>query len=338
MTGREERPRRRRTWSAFGEIRRIPSEYEIVTHDLNYTVRKGRSAALEANPSSPANLWILTYRDRSPLQAPEWNRFRDPDELTYRKYVTLQDDQETVVRGLLEEYSEAGHDAGFSPRWLSALAALFTPTRRPGHALQLCHSYLGQMAPTSYVSNCAAFAAADMLRRVSLVAYRTRELQRAHPNVGFGTRDRGAWETAPGWQGARRALEQALVAYDWGESFVAVNLVLRPTLDDILLRQLGEAARANGDDLTWLLLSNLDVDAERCRRWSTALARYAVAQQPANAQVIRRWVDRWTPRAESAAEGLAGMLESLPEAGRPALETVTAARQARQRMLAEASR
>ena len=38
---------RRRTWTTFGDVRRMPSEYEIVTHDTNYTARKGRDAALE---------------------------------------------------------------------------------------------------------------------------------------------------------------------------------------------------------------------------------------------------------------------------------------------------
>jgi toluene monooxygenase system protein E len=308
VTGRARR--RPRTWSAFGELGRIPSEYEIVTHDTNYTLRKGRTAALEQNPSAPANLWFLTYRDRSPLQVPDWNGFRDPDQVTYRTYVTLQDEQETVVRGILDEYSEAGHDAGLSTDWLETLALLFTAARRPAHAVQLCHSYVGQMAPSSYISNCAAFAAADMLRRVSLLAYRTRELQRAQPAVGFGTADRVRWETHPAWQAARRALEQALVAYDWGESFVAVNLVLRPALDDVLLGRLGDAARTSGDDLTWLLLANLEVDAARCRRWSIALADYAIAERPENAAVIERWTGRWRPRAEAAAQGLLQVLET----------------------------
>ena len=52
--------RKLRTWSRFGQIRRVPSEYEIVTHDANYTVRKDRAAALEANPTSPVNMWYLT--------------------------------------------------------------------------------------------------------------------------------------------------------------------------------------------------------------------------------------------------------------------------------------
>ena len=61
--------RKLRTWSRFGQIRRVPSEYEIVTHDANYTTRKERKSALEGNPSSPVNMWYLTYRDRSPLSA-----------------------------------------------------------------------------------------------------------------------------------------------------------------------------------------------------------------------------------------------------------------------------
>jgi toluene monooxygenase system protein E len=116
---------------------------------------------------------------------------------------------------------------------------------------------------------------------------------------------------------------------------VAVNLVLRPTLDDILLRQVGEAARTNGDGLTWLLLANLDLDAARCRRWSVALTRYALVQREGNAEVLQRWVDRWTPRAETAAEGLAALLAAVPETGRPGEETVAQARQARERLLAE---
>src|SRR5207244_7230851 len=108
--------------------------------------RRGRPARLGMHPSAPANLWFLPYRDRSPLQAPDWNGFRDPDQLTYRAYVTLQDEQETVVRGLLDEYSDAGHDARLPAAWLKTLALLFTAARRPAPAAHLCHSYVAQMA------------------------------------------------------------------------------------------------------------------------------------------------------------------------------------------------
>jgi toluene monooxygenase system protein E len=327
---------RRRTWTTFGDIRRMPTEYEIVTHDTNYTVRKNRDAALEQNPSSVANLWFLTYRDKSPLAADDWLGFRDPDEMTYRRYVAVQHRQETVVAGILEEYAGAHRDPKLAPGWSAALATLFAPARFPLHGLQMCTAYLGQMAPSSYVTNCAAFAAADVFRHVSLIAYRTRELERAFPDLGFGTRERARWEQDAAWQPARKAIEIALTAYDWGECFAVVNLVLRPTLDDLWLRQIGEVARDNGDDETWLLLSNLALDAQRCRRWSIALAKYAVAQRAENAGVLQKWVDRWAPRADEAVASLAEVLAAGPEKPRDAAETREGARQSRIALLAEA--
>ncbi|MEY2552447.1 MAG: toluene monooxygenase system protein, partial [Ilumatobacteraceae bacterium] len=51
---------RLRTWSAFGDIRRRPTEYEIMTHGLTYHARKDKVAALESNPSTPMNMWFET--------------------------------------------------------------------------------------------------------------------------------------------------------------------------------------------------------------------------------------------------------------------------------------
>ena len=159
-------------------------------------------------------MWFLTYRDKSPLQAGDWLGFRDPDRLTYRTYVTMQDEQETVVERVLDEYGPAGHDASLPGPWAEGLATLFTPTRFPVHALQMCTADLGQMAPASYISNCAVFGAGDLLRRVSLVAYRTRQLADA-TSSSIGRTERAMWERNQAWQPARRALAAgALEFYD----------------------------------------------------------------------------------------------------------------------------
>jgi Methane/Phenol/Alkene Hydroxylase len=57
----------------------------------------------------------------------------------------------------------------------------------------MCTAYLGYMAPASYISNCAVFGAGDLLRRVSLVAYRTRQLADATSSSIGGT-ERVVWE------------------------------------------------------------------------------------------------------------------------------------------------
>src|SRR5271156_3927246 len=305
------KPRPRRTFSAFGDVRRMPSEYEIVTHGQNWTLRQNRTATFEQNPSSAANLWFLTYRDNSPLKADDWDAFRDPAALTYRSYVTLQSDAETKLQGVLEAHADEGADVKLRPRSIALLGRLFTPSRYLCHGFQQVEAYIGYMAPSSYITNAAAFSTADCLRRVTTIAYRTRELQLARPDSGIGSAERSLWEEHDGWQPARKAVEYALVSYDWAEAFTALDLVLAPTLDDVLLTQLGEVAKRRGDEETWLLTSFLAADSRRRARWSRALADLAVAQRPENRAVLAKGIDRWSVLADEAALGLGEFFETL---------------------------
>ena len=331
------RPRRRRTFSAFGDVRKMPSEYEIVTHGQNWTMRDNRPSAFEQNPSSPPNLWFLTYRDQSPLQAENWEQFREPDSLTYRMYVNAQAESESKVHGVLEEYALLGSDTTFAPGWLELLGTLYTPSRYAVHGFQQIEAYIGYLAPTSYITNPAGLSTADFLRRNTTIAYRTRELQLAHPESGIGTeREREHWQEHPAWQGTRKAVEWALATYDWGEAFTALNLVLLPTIDDVLTRQFGEVALANGDNLSWLLLSFLDADNQRRNRWSQALAAFAIQQKPKSGKAIEKWVTKWSSLADDAAAGLGSLLESLPESPRTADDVAAGARAAREALTGSA--
>jgi toluene monooxygenase system protein E len=323
-------PRKRRTYSTFGDVRRMPSEYEIVTHQQNWTLRQNRTATFEQNPSSAANLWFLTYRENSPLKAENWDAFRDPDALTYRAYVTLQSDAETKVHGVLEAHAGTVLDPGS----VVLLGQLFTPSRFLCHGFQQVEAYIGYMAPSSYITTAAGFATADFLRRVTTIAYRTRELQIANPDSGIGSAERTVWESGEQWQPARKAIEYALVSYDWAEAFTALNLVLAPTLDDVLLTQLGQVARAQGDELTWLVTGFLAQDAQRRGRWSRALADLAVAQRPENRAVLGKWVARWSALADDAALGLGAILAAAPGSGVTATEVAAHARAAREEFLA----
>lgn len=326
--------RRRRTFSAFGEVRRMPSEYEIVTHAQNWTVRPDRNAPFEQNPSSAPNLWFVTYRDDSPFRAEDWDAFRAPDKLTYRGYVTLQAESEQKVQGVLERYGAVGADAALPAAWVQALAQLYTPSRYPIHGFQQVEAYIGYMAPTSYVNSSCSLSTADLLRRVTTLAYRTRELQTARPESSIGTtQERSLWETHAMWQPLRKTVETLLATYDWGEAFVAHNLVLMPTIEDVLCRQLAEIARDNGDDETWLLEGLLAADRTRRNVWSRALLEMVLAQQPATAAVVKRWVGRWAARADEAAGALAESLSSLPEHSRGAAEIMAGARAARESLL-----
>lgn len=294
-------PKGMKTWSKLATNKRRPSEYEIVTTNL-HTRNRHREQAYELSPAPDLamNEWYKKNVFDSPLKHPDWEEFRDPDALIYRVYTRSQDVQEDYIDGLLDEHNEIDHDASLPAEWLDVLERSYTPRRYLQSALQLGGAYLLQIVPASTLTTCAGFQEGDELRWLSRTAYRTQELRNAHPSRGFGTKERGYWEEDPSWQGLRELLEKALVAYDWGESFVAINLVAKPAADETL-RELGMASRHNGDQLLSLLADNQLRDSERSRRWSTGLVEFC-RQVEGNAQVIDGWIEKWMPLARTAIE------------------------------------
>ena len=309
-----------KTWSHLASRRRKPSEYEIVSTNLHFTT-DNPDAPFELDPNLAMAQWFKQYRNASPLKHPDWNAFRDPDEIVYRTYNMLQDGQETYVQGLLDQFSARGHDAMLERTWAGTLARLYAPARYLFHTLQMGSAYLAQMAPASTISNCATYQTADSLRWLTHTAYRTKELSKTFDDVGFGERERGYWENDKAWQGWRRAVETALVAWDWAESFTALNLVIRPAVEETVLRGLGEAARHNGDTLLGLLTDAQLLDTQRHRRWASALVQMSL-EQPGNREVLSAWLAKWSPVAENAIDAYAAAVTDVPDLGERATNAV----------------
>jgi toluene monooxygenase system protein E len=301
-----------KTFSHLAKLKRRPSEYEIVSTNLIWsTADPAQPWAM--SPGVPISQWYIKYRNQSPLRHDDWNAFRDPDQLVYRTYNMVQDGQESYVDGLLNDHSRNEHDKGLSPAWLELLRRLYTPGRYLIHTLQMGAAYLVQLAHASTVENCAMFEAADQLRWVQRIAYRTKELAKTHPALGFGTTERRSWEDDPAWQGFRELMERTLVAYDWGEHFVALNLVAKPAVDEAYLRQLGQSARCQGDTLLGLLCDAQLIDSERTRRWSKALVDFVLAKD-GNQAVIEGWLRKWVPLGDAAIVAYCAALPDSPEA------------------------
>jgi hypothetical protein len=303
MTEPTARPRTRnralKTWSAFGNLGRRPTEYEVLTHNLNHTTGP---VPLEMGPDVHGNVWLRKHRDSMALVVGDWDGFRDPDAMTYGTYVAGQDDQETYVEGLLEQFDSDGYDESLSDEALTLLSRALTPTRYVAHSQQMLSAYVQQLAISSYVGNCAAFQTADQLRRVQLTAYRTTQLQLAHPDRGFGTAEKASWTEHPDWQPIRAAFEWALVEFDWDAAFVATNLVTKAIADQLFLLQLGRQLDRVGAKLDTLILDNLWHDAQRSRRWSSALVEFLGSADEANLPVLQGHLDAWSERGHAMIE------------------------------------
>ena len=301
-----------KTWSHLAGRRRKPSEYEIVSTNLHFST-DNPDAPFELDPNVPMARWYKAHRNASPLVHPDWDAFRDPDEIVYRTYNMVQDGQETYVFGLLSQFSERGHDSMLERPWAATLARLYSPARYLFHTLQMGSAYLTQMAPASTISNCAAYQTGDSLRWLTHTAYRTKELSLTFADLGFGVNERSLWEQHSAWQGWRELVEKALVAWDWAEAFVAMSLVVRPAVEETVLRALGQAARHNNDTLLGMLTDAQLLDAERHRRWTAALVKMAQAEGD-NGKLIAGWIAKWEPLADAAIDSYCASLPDVPNA------------------------
>lgn len=301
-----------KTWSMFGEVRKKPTPYEVVTGKFHYHFRR-EPAPFELDPDVPLNRWYLKHREGSPFQVDDWEGFRDPAKLTYKSYVELQKERETYLDGVIDAAEDAEAVTALPDGWPATLRDLFIPLRFPLHALQMTGLYVGQMSPSSYITNCANFQAADEMRRIQRFAYWTKVLANAHGDdlAETGTA-RTPWESADAWQPLREAVERMLIAYDWGESFVALDLAVKPALDALVNVALARLADANGDRLLSQLLADFERDSRRGREWSTALVKYAVGRRPEVADVLTGWLEVWKPRGLAGAAALAPLFESAP--------------------------
>ncbi|MBL6751256.1 MAG: toluene monooxygenase [Nevskia sp.] len=321
-----------KTWSYLAAQKRRPSEYEIVSVHTLYN-NDNAQVPLELAAGVPMNRWYRRYRNESRLRHADWNAFRDPDARVYRSYVAAQDKEEIYVDGLLDQYNALGHDARLAPAWAETLARLYTPLRYLLHAAQMCAAYSVTMAPSSTLANCAVFEMADQFRWVSRVAYRTAELAKAWPGLGFRTGERRRWEEDPAWQPYRMLMEKLLATYDWGESVVALNVVALPAVD-AGLRLLADSALEQGDPLTGFLLEAQLKDSARRNRWVRAFMQFA-QDQDGSRDAVAEWLAKWQPLGEAAAAaygedlpGGAGRAATAIQAMRGLQDTLAAARAA----------
>ena len=302
-------PQQKTYWHLLQQ-KRMPTEYEIVTSKLLcYTGEGFTGKRFELDV--PLKDWYRRYQEESPLVCSSWEKFCDPRETTYTKYTALQRDKEIFVDGILDEIELTGYDAHLRPAWLYILPRVVAPFRYPGHGFQMIASYIGQMAPSGRITIAAALQSADEMRRIQRIAYRIRQLQQIYP--GFAADSRTLWQTDPIWKQLREVVEKLLVAYDWAESFVGLNLVLKPLVDELFMKYLSDLALREDDYLLGQIFYSLNEDCQWHRQWSESLVRMAIEDNVRNRDTIQGWINQWYPLTARAVQTFALLFEDTFE-------------------------
>ena len=290
-------PEERKTYWHLEGARRVPTDYEVATSRMLYYVGRGFEVDV------PLSDWYRRYQQGSTLVCDDWDRFADPRETTYAKYVALQQAKETHVDGVLRSIEDSDYDSKLDPAWVDTLERLLPPLRHLYHGLQMLSAYVGQMAPSGRITIAAALQAADEMRRVHRIAYRMAMLRRLRP--GFGDSGKQLWQADPAWQPLRKLIETLLVTFDWGEAFAALNLGAKPVLDRFFLGDVAEKARVRGDYLLGEIFFSLGEDGAWHRAWAQALGGLAESADAGNRDRLAGWARTWGAAATDAVGPLA---------------------------------
>lgn len=304
--------RRRKTWSLWEE-RRVPTEYEVVTHRFHYHFRR-QPAPFELSPSWKLNQWYLRYREGSPFNVDTWEQYRDPYALTYRRYIETRHQREVYLDNLIDEFEARDHYRSLSGEWLDLLRDFYFPSRFSGHTLQMTGSYIAQMAPSSYITNPFHFQSADEMRRIQRTAYLAKAIavDTGRNDLADSQQARQTWEKHPAWQPLRELAERHLIVYDWGEAFAVRNLVVKPTYDFFLNVALPQIALRYGDELLPLLHDDFHrYDSRYSRDITITLARYALERRPDLLPWLQERVETWRPLAYRAIDTLLDALGAV---------------------------
>jgi toluene monooxygenase system protein E len=296
----------RRTYWHLESLGRKPTDYEIVSSKLLYYPRRGIEVL------TPVAQRMQEDQAAIGLRCTDFDRFSDPRQTTYASYVAEQRDKEVFVDRTLASVDEADHDARLPASLIAVFDRVIGPLRYPMHGLQMLAAQAGAMAPSGKLVICCLLQASDETRRVQRLAYRLRQVQRAHPSCGKDSRQR--WERDPSLQPLRELFERMLVLRGFGEAFSVLNLLVKPALDELFMLHLGHLAREAGDDALHGVFRSLYEDCLWQRQWSAALVSMLTAEDRDNARRMAAFAKPWRARVHNAVGAVTALLaELLPE-------------------------
>lgn len=226
-----------KTYWHLVQNQKLPSTYEIVSSRLLYYPDQG----IEID--TPVKAWYKKYQSR--INPDVLENFYDPSEMTYSKYVHLRTESSYFTENIFSLIESGQVNKPLVSEWKTLLERLIPVLRFPLHGLQMSASYIAQMVPSSRLTIPFMFQAADEMAWIQILCVRIAQLQAQEPQFGRSAREE--WQENPYWQPLRKAVESLLITYDWLDAFCSLNLVLKPLMREIFIRQFSKKALDHGD-------------------------------------------------------------------------------------------
>ncbi len=245
------------------------------------------------------------------LKAQDWWAYRDPAEDWFRPYVTRQVATGNAITQAVEGAQRARLFEGLLPRWQAFLATHYAAYRFPEYGLFMALSYAQREALSDVVAGPLLFQGLEKDRHSQDIALYGLALESALPTYDEGN-CKALWLESPMWQPTRRVIEYLMASRDWGEINFVINLIYEPLFATLFNRELVlRSAPRHGDTVASVIAEGAEKDRAPRRAAATALARFLLAADASNAQVMIAWLAHWMPQVMSACDAIAPLFDAL---------------------------
>lgn len=291
-----------KTYSHLAHLDFLPGPYEISTTNLLHHIDQGFSVNVDTKA------WHEKYLINGPMSFTPFKNFVDPRKAYYGRYVEQQRDKEIYTGKIFEEIETTKYLNDLHPCAFLVLRDTIPVLRYVFQALQMSAAYLGHLAPSSRVMIPLMFQSVDEVRRIQLMAY-LMGLFRRHDN-NFGEEAQAEWESDPSWQPLRKILEKLLTTYDFGESLMALNAVIKPQIDFVLIKALSSIIVEHQAHLINNIFSSIKEDFLWHQQWFNALLQDIMEDKDQKKQ-IEKWMDEWRDPASEAISIIVAKLSKI---------------------------
>jgi phenol/toluene 2-monooxygenase (NADH) P1/A1 len=236
--------------------------------------------------------------------------FTDPRQYYYTPYVTQRSGLHDEFGKTLTYLQDRDLLTRLPESWYAVLTAVVVPLRHYESAAQLVSVAGARFADGTSIEQACSFAAFDRIGNAQMLSRVGIELDGGNSGVLDSAKQN--WLDAEHLQPLRRLAEEIMVAADWAEGLLAIDLV-DSLIYPLLYQGLDEAALLGGAGAYSLLAQHFTAWFTDQRKWIDALTR-TWAEDPANGDdnraTLARIVRTWQPRARAAVAALAAAIDS----------------------------
>ncbi|WP_068276775.1 phenol 2-monooxygenase [Aldersonia kunmingensis] len=251
----------------------------------------------------------------SALRLTDSYSFLDPRQYYYTPYVTNRAAHHEEFGKTLSYLESRDILVKLPDTWRAIVRAAVIPLRHYESGGQLISVAGSRFAYGTSLAQCCSFASFDRIGNAQMIS-------RVGLAVGDGTAEalesaKLDWMSATHLQPLRSLVEHIMVADDWAEALLALDMA-DSLIYPLIFRGLDESALLTGGGAYSLVAQYFTAWFADQRKWVDALlASWTADPETAatNVEVLTRIRDEWRPRALDAVRPIAAFIdENLPEA------------------------